>query len=106
MQYYLRFLCYDDQSRQSSAQIHSDIPIDGLMHFDYGDIVKIGDDADDPSTWLQYYVANLTLSEQINDPARPGTKALLLHVYLARAEQWTEFEIPTQVRKIWEDSQL
>ncbi|MBD2753748.1 hypothetical protein [Spirosoma validum] len=100
MHYYLRLHCYNDSSRQSFTQLGPDESVEGPVHFEYGELVRVGEEKDDPATWLLYYVAHRTGMKQIADPAREGKKALLFEVYLARKEQWAEFEMPQELRDV------
>ncbi|GAB3883482.1 hypothetical protein GCM10028825_07830 [Spirosoma agri] len=97
MKYYLRFLCYDDLSRRTTTQIHPDIVVPEPPRFGYGQGVRVGDDADDPFSWPQYVVANITHAKQEDDPANSGTNALVFQVFLARYEEWTQFSLPEMV---------
>ncbi|UHG93252.1 hypothetical protein [Spirosoma oryzicola] len=97
MNYYLRFLRYDNPSRQTTTQIHPDIVQADLPRFGYGHIVRVGDDADDPKTWPVYIVAHIAHMKQIADPKEAGKNALLYTVYLARYEEWPQFKLPEMV---------
>ncbi|WP_177236543.1 hypothetical protein [Spirosoma endophyticum] len=49
-----------------------------------------------------YYVANITHAKEIDDPSIPGKNALLVYVYVAKEDQWKEFEKPALVRELEE----
>lgn len=97
MQFYLRLLCYNDPSRQSFIQLYPDEVIEGPVNFDYGESVRVGPDEDDPATWPLYYVAYTTQMKQIADPAKEGKKALLFEIYLAREQEWPQFDFPREL---------
>ncbi|MCK8493943.1 hypothetical protein M0L20_18895 [Spirosoma sp. RP8] len=94
MQFYTRFLCYDSPDRQTTTQIHPDIPTDVLPDYGYNQLVRVGRVTDAPATWPCYVVAHITHLQQIDDPGGDGSKALLFNVFLARYEQWPQFYLP------------
>ncbi|QHV97886.1 hypothetical protein [Spirosoma endbachense] len=105
MQYYLRFLCYDEPSRETYQQIHEDIPIEEPPKFSYGKALMIGPDEDDPKTWPVYVVAHISFMEEIVDPLNENKKALLFKYFVARLEEFSNFSTPEIILEIMEESE-
>ncbi|GAB4051280.1 hypothetical protein [Spirosoma litoris] len=101
MQYVLRFQVYDGPSRQHFTQLGTDRLVDKYPLYRYGLVYRINDE---PLTdKLPVYVAaNITRIRHIPDPSNPDTSALLFEVFLARLEEWGEFEEAEEVKQVKE----
>ncbi len=99
MTHCVRFQLYLDATRLAYSQIHPDIPVTELPHFEYGRFVRVGDEADDPASRPSYRVANIMHIKQEEDPEQPGKKRLVYKVFLAPGDDWEYFEVPMALRE-------
>lgn len=101
---FLRFLLYDDPSRQTYSHLHTDLEVDDAPALAYGDPIRAGDEAVDPKMWPVYIVAHMVHIRQEPDPQRPGKNQIIYEVYLARQDQWPLFELPNAFEQIDRDN--
>ncbi|QDK81647.1 hypothetical protein EXU85_24760 [Spirosoma sp. KCTC 42546] len=102
MQYVLRFQLYDNPSRQSFSQLGTDKLVTKYPLFRYGLVYRVDDDNLIDNQLPVYVVANITRIKHIPDPTNPGINALLFEVFLARLEEWGQFDEADEVKQVRE----
>jgi hypothetical protein len=102
MQYVLRFQLYDNPTRQNFSQLGTDRLVTKYPLFRYGLVYRVEDEKPVANQLPVYVVANITRIKHISDPANPDVNALLFEVFLARLEEWGQFDEAEEVKQVRE----
>lgn len=94
-QHRLRFLLYDAPDRRSFKQLGEDIWIDDMSTdpYEYGKKLQLAF-AEDGMVPRWYVVATLPHLKMVPNPSEHGSYTGLLQIFLARAEEWDQFDEP------------
>lgn len=104
MRFLVRFLLLNGPNyrREDAMQIHPDIPHDEPTHFNYGEVISVGDDDVPSILWSLYCVADIPFvsMKPADDPGRPGQKAYVEQIYLVREPEWEFYPMPEHLREL------